>query len=988
MLPAGSWKVDDITASTATAPHRSDSHARQQAPSPPRAIFVRLSDELLQKLKAGQAANAPFQLELASPASGMIKADSGAAAVAQASTSKPVAITLGDISYPLIPPTSVNNSHSSQNEVTDLLLSSSSKLKASSSTSSLKLAAKNSQERYDVGPSTTISGGSRHINSSSSSQAASAAPSTKEKTAENMGERIRERAAQMAKEKESRKIVLMDDDAFPGVKGKKGKSAAGKGQANLMRAGAITAKRSASPANLPVRQGQSNASSSTASRPPNRLIASEAAKGLMKKHNLLPPPHTGSASEMQAASPGSDTSSSQADTVVTSSMPVASAATASAQTTPVLAPSPLPADTKSGNKTSAAPLPASPARRQFHQMKVDTDDLASASSDSEDEDDAPLAVRTQSPIKSHFSPESIKQPVVRVASVQAQAAHPARSTTSSASTVKQMPKARLASESASSASEGSISDKEQTKPPVPPASIPSIVKRLSPESTPSSRASSPGRAATGGPKTVAKTSGGSRLSRPVRKVSPRTSPNVSPAPVLSGPTALAVSESSSATSAALSASSSSSTGRGASPSFLRPDAAEMQLDKPVDEDNKQIHGRLSAEQSPRQTSPGPSPHPSPSSHPLPAKPPQSPSYGNTRVNARPSPSKTSPPPAATQRLDQDKLPQSTRPVTLSLGLPANPITGVMPNIPKSPSSLHPPSHAYIHAVTTVPSAYSTPGASPIISHFPPPNRGSRSPNTGPLKTTTSGKRKGAPETEELSASKKTKNLNGDAVSSLSASTGSEEDGEAEEEEGEYKLVPADAISEAKASPRHGAEELPLQQSEAAKAAPPKPVLNKSGLPSFTKKGRMSELKGRDRSSTPSQAGSQAVSRANTPISYGSLDSEKASSQLNSSPSGYKARVTGVLRISDDAEFAKRSTEFQDKLYPEYTKLYSKLEDMKERFLKGDRVGHTMKSSTTPQQIARMVDEVNERSKDLERIKDGLWQYNDERKRRNGMTRVK
>lgn len=140
------------------------------------------------------------------------------------------AITLGDISYPLIPPTSVNNSHSSQNEVTDLLLSSSSKLKASSSTSSLKLAAKNSQERYDVGPSTTISGGSRHINSSSSSQAASAAPSTKEKTAENMGERIRERAAQMAKEKESRKIVLMDDDAFPGVKGKKGKSAAGKGE--------------------------------------------------------------------------------------------------------------------------------------------------------------------------------------------------------------------------------------------------------------------------------------------------------------------------------------------------------------------------------------------------------------------------------------------------------------------------------------------------------------------------------------------------------------------------------------------------------------------------------------------------------------------------------------------------------------------------------------------------------------------------------------
>lgn len=45
-----------------------------------------------------------------------------------------------------------------------------------------------------------------------------------------MGERIRERATQMQREKDSRKIVIVEDDGFSsgaGGKGKKGKAAKG-----------------------------------------------------------------------------------------------------------------------------------------------------------------------------------------------------------------------------------------------------------------------------------------------------------------------------------------------------------------------------------------------------------------------------------------------------------------------------------------------------------------------------------------------------------------------------------------------------------------------------------------------------------------------------------------------------------------------------------------------------------------------------------------
>lgn len=79
------------------------------------------------------------------------------------------------------------------------------------STTSLKLVASNCLLHYQVD-------GVRHNNN---------AP----RTAANMGERIRERNQQLEKEKESRKIVLVEDDGFASSTSAKGKKKGATGKA-------------------------------------------------------------------------------------------------------------------------------------------------------------------------------------------------------------------------------------------------------------------------------------------------------------------------------------------------------------------------------------------------------------------------------------------------------------------------------------------------------------------------------------------------------------------------------------------------------------------------------------------------------------------------------------------------------------------------------------------------------------------------------------
>lgn len=121
------------------------------------------------------------------------------------------AINLGDNSYPLVRPV---NKNQTRTKVTELVVQPSNK---STSSSSLQLAATNVRERYEVCPSTSI----RHNDT---------IPPAKERTPASMGERLRERNAQMQKEKESRKIVIVEDDGFSssGGKGKKGSNKAAK----------------------------------------------------------------------------------------------------------------------------------------------------------------------------------------------------------------------------------------------------------------------------------------------------------------------------------------------------------------------------------------------------------------------------------------------------------------------------------------------------------------------------------------------------------------------------------------------------------------------------------------------------------------------------------------------------------------------------------------------------------------------------------------
>lgn len=324
----------------------------------------------------------------------------------------------------------------------------------------------------------------------------------------------------------------------------------------------------------------------------------------------------------------------------------------------------------------------------------------------------------------------------------------------------------------------------------------------------------------------------------------------------------------------------------------------------------------------------------------------------------------------------------------------------MPNIPKSPSSLHPPTSLPHSHSNHLPSGHSTPGASPIVSHFPNSHsaRNSKSPSSGPLKTVSDSggptKRKDLLTTSgsnahlsDSSANKK-KKLNGgsSAPSPLSNTTGSEEDGEAEEE-GEYRpsppsVAPLQQPNDEKDARGRPNDVKPVQSENTAPTSDKPRIISKGGLPSFTKKGRMSDLqKGRDDSVPPR---SQSASRANTPISYGPTDFSTVDGIR--SPI-YKPKVTGPLRITNDADFVRYSTEFQEKLYPAYMRLYTRLDRMKESILNPAIRGMSPSLTHSPQDISQMVEEVNERSKELERIKIGLWEYNDDRKDdRNGTSR--
>ena len=375
---------------------------------------------------------------------------------------------------------------------------------------------------------------------------------------------------------------------------------------------------------------------------------------------------------------------------------------------------------------------------------------------------------------------------------------------------------------------------------------------------------------------------------------------------------------------------------------------EMKLDTPrenekVDEKPASV-ASTSIAKSPS-ISPSPVKPPMVSATTLPSETPQVGAASGTRPDRSQSSRTLAPPQLNRQRLSPSPM-----------SLPVNPITGLTPNIPKSPNLL--PARPASTGFTNV-----TPGSSPIISHFP------KSPKGASLQTITNGKRKSlhVESAAPVNAASVKRQKSNDGSAYASTGTGSEEDGLAEDEEegeeGEYLDL---AAGGARSVP--DAKTLESKSTRNTERTAGASIIGKSGLPSFTKKGRMSDLMDRDRSRHPR---SQSASRANTPVSHG------ADSDSNTSGSPYRSSISASLRIVDDKDFLRHSTDFKTRLFPAYSKLYSRLERVKESLRDGRDVGT---SGYTAGSIAGMVDEVNARSKELERIKHALWSYNEEQQR--------
>jgi hypothetical protein len=160
------------------------------------------------------------------------------------------------------------------------------------------------------------------------------------------------------------------------------------------------------------------------------------------------------------------------------------------------------------------------------------------------------------------------------------------------------------------------------------------------------------------------------------------------------------------------------------------------------------------------------------------------------------------------------------------------------------------------------------------------------------------------------------------------------------------------------------------------------IIGKGGLPSFRKKGRMSELQ--EKKSEVQANKSQTVSRANTPISHSNIDDEDRRAASPYIERGSNRLTNSNMRIDNDAEFARKSKDFTEKLFPEYKSMYTKLEELKETLSKGQMLN---KNSTpimdvSPRSLAKMVEDVNARAEELQRVKDALWKYSEKKNRNN------
>jgi hypothetical protein len=189
------------------------SGAARQPSGPPKAIFLKLSDAAFQQLKAAGSDGIPkLAVELASGSNiPTVRSHTGLIHRTLAHTNPlcPQALNIGDSSYTITK--RIASGVTSDQSLNEVLVASSSSLakgkgraiSGTAGSSGLVSIAPPCRETFSIAPG----------------------PPRKavvQKTAENMAERIRERNAQLEREKVGRRVVVVDDDSLL-ANGKKGK---------------------------------------------------------------------------------------------------------------------------------------------------------------------------------------------------------------------------------------------------------------------------------------------------------------------------------------------------------------------------------------------------------------------------------------------------------------------------------------------------------------------------------------------------------------------------------------------------------------------------------------------------------------------------------------------------------------------------------------------------------------------------------------------
>ena len=398
----------------------------------------------------------------------------------------------------------------------------------------------------------------------------------------------------------------------------------------------------------------------------------------------------------------------------------------------------------------------------------------------------------------------------------------------------------------------------------------------------------------------------------------------------------------------------------------------------------------------------PSPLPSPGLHSLPAKPvsgtnsplhaplsaptmhrSKSPVLTASTIKAGPAMASVSSSPIAARQASTSGI--ASKPLPASL--PARPSTVVAPTLSRSTSTS---SIAHSHKVAT--SGLASGASSPIISHFAKrtessgPARASSPPSaTTPSKYAKEGfeplEYAKIPnfEIEALAADSTTipNSKKRSSAYDITFTCSEEEEGEvsaqgesveAEKEEEDKIDVPRGRSTDKKSVTSSSSVFAQVIKKSSSAVSPASAAGGGVGNGRPLKKGRAAELLAAEGGSAAGSR-SQTISRATTPNSHGTTRDQSPSF---SSHLGRKG-----IALANDADFKHYSKRFVEDLFPAYSALHRRLDEERESLATSGKNKSSMPSMS---ELAKLVEEANERGRELERIREALAIYNEDKKK--------